>query len=146
MLSYETKDMSRDDIVHSTYVAANKLNEFKLKYQLIDQAGYEDIKWKIEQSIAYIEKIDILLALPEEEQAGELEKIHREIIDLNSYSICGKNELKWEVQKNYANFFSLALVGLEQLYVDYANKIRNQLQPKLRQQFKLDAEQRKIKV
>ncbi|MEH7333267.1 hypothetical protein V7161_11560 [Neobacillus drentensis] len=146
MLSYETKDMTRDDIVNATYEAAQKLNEFKLKYHLIDLIGYKDIKWKIEKSMAYIAKIDYLLALPEEQQSDDFKKIYREIEELNSYSICGKNELKWEVQKNYANFFSLALVGLEQLYVDYANKIRNHLQPKLRRQFKLEPERRKMKI
>ena len=51
MLSYETKDMTRDDIVNSTYESAQLLNDFKLKYGLIDQAGYDDIKWKIEKSV-----------------------------------------------------------------------------------------------
>lgn len=139
MLSYETKDMTRDDIVNSTYESAQLLNEFKLKYGLIDQEGYDDIKWKIEQSIDYIDKIDHVLALPEDQHAVELEKIRKEVQQLNEYSICGKNELKWEVKKNYANFFSLALVGLEQLYEEYVNKVKYQLQPKYRHQFKLDA-------
>ncbi|MEH7155448.1 TIGR04190 family B12-binding domain/radical SAM domain protein [Neobacillus drentensis] len=146
MLSYETKDMTRDDIVNSTYESAKLLNDFKLKYGLIDEDGYKEINWKIEKSINYIEKIDQVLALPEEQQAGELAKIREEIEELNKYSICGKNELKWEVQKNYANFFSLTLVGLEQLYEDYANKIRHLLKPQRRQQFRLDPEQRKMKI
>ncbi len=146
MLSYETKDMTRDDIVNATYEAAEKLNEFKLKYQLIDQAGYEDIKSKIERSKAYIEKIDSILSLPEDEQAPALTKLRKEIQELNNYSICGKNELKWEVQKNYANFFSLASVGLEQLYQDYVNKMNHFLRPKRRLQFRLDTEQQKAKL
>ncbi|WP_042354464.1 TIGR04190 family B12-binding domain/radical SAM domain protein [Bacillus rubiinfantis] len=145
MLSYETKDMTRDDIVNSTYEAAEKLNDFKLKYGLIDQEGYEDIKLKITQSQEYIEKIDYILTLPEVEQQAALAELREEIEKLNSYSICGKNELKWEVQKNYANFFSLALVGLEQLYEEYANKIKFQLRPKERFQFKLDTDHQKVK-
>ena len=146
MLSYETKDMTRDDIVNSTYESAKLLNDFKLKYGLIDEEGYQEINWKIEKSINYIEKIDQVLALPEEQQADELAKIREEIEELNKYSICGKNELKWEVQKNYANFFSLTLVGLEQLFEDYANKTRHFLKPQRRQQFQLDPEQRKMKL
>ncbi|WP_066248886.1 TIGR04190 family B12-binding domain/radical SAM domain protein [Neobacillus drentensis] len=146
MLSYETKDMTRDDIVNSTYESAQLLNDFKLKYGLIDEDGYLEIKWKIEKSIDYIEKIDYVLSLPEEQQPDELAKIREEIEELNKYSICGKNELKWEAPKNYANFFSLTLVGLEQLYEDYANKIRHLLQPQRRQQFQLDPEQRKMKI
>jgi B12-binding domain/radical SAM domain protein len=138
MLSYETKDMSRDDIVNSTYEAAQKLNDFKLKYSLIDKEGYLDIKEKIEKSRDYIEKIDLLLALPEDQQERGLAKIQAEIEELNRYSICGKNELKWEVPKNYANVFSLTLVGIEQLYEDYVNIIRNRLSPKRREQFKLE--------
>lgn len=138
MLSYETKDMTRDDIVNSAYEAAQMLNEFKLKYFLIDQRGYLDIKEKIEQSRAYIEKIDYILELPEEQQAKELAKIQNEIEVLNKYSICGKNELKWEVKKNYANPFSIALVGIQLLYEDYINRIRNRLSPERREQFKLD--------
>ncbi|MDR7239008.1 TIGR04190 family B12-binding domain/radical SAM domain protein [Neobacillus drentensis] len=146
MLSYETKYMTRDDIVNSTYESAQLLNDFKLKYGLIDEDGYLEIKWKIEKSIDYIEKIDYVLSLPEEQQPDELAKIREEIEELNKYSICGKNELKWEAPKNYANFFSLTLVGLEQLYEDYANKIRHLLQPQRRQQFQLDPEQRKMKI
>ncbi|WML24407.1 TIGR04190 family B12-binding domain/radical SAM domain protein [Neobacillus sp. OS1-33] len=146
MLSYETKDMTRDDIVNSTYESAQLLNDFKLKYGLIDEDGYLEIKWKIEKSIDFIEKIDYVLSLSEEQQPIELAKIREEIEELNKYSICGKNELKWEAPKNYANFFSLTLVGLEQLYEDYENKIRHLLQPKRRQQFQLDPEQRKMKI
>jgi hypothetical protein len=146
MLSYETQDMTRDDIVNSTYEAADKLNDFKLHYHLIDQEGYQGIKEKIEKSRAYIEKIDYVLGLPKAEQAPELAKIQKEVEELNKYSICGKNELKWEVQKNYANFFSLALVGMEQLYEDYMIKMKHLLSPKRREQFQLDPEQQKIKM
>ncbi len=138
MLSYETNEMTRDDIVRATYDTAKLLNDFKLKYALIDPDAYFDIEGKIERSMAYIEKIDQLLALPPAEQAQELIKVKKEIEELNRYSICGKNELKWEVKNNYANFFSLAMVGLEQLYVDYSNKIRHQLMPKRREQAELE--------
>ena len=146
MLSYETNEMTRDDIVNATYKAAAKLNEFKRNYQLIDQASYEEIQWKIAKSQEYIEKIDHILVLPEADQAGALAELRKEIEQLNNYSICGKNELKWEVQKNYANFFSLAMVGLEQLLQEYANKIQSQLHQEQRHQFKLKPEQRKAKL
>ncbi|WP_462410160.1 TIGR04190 family B12-binding domain/radical SAM domain protein [Neobacillus sp. Marseille-QA0830] len=146
MLSFETKEMTRDDIVNSTYEAAQKLNDFKLHYNLIDKAGYLEIKDKIEKSQAYIEKIDTILALPEEQQKPELDLLQEEIEQLNKYSICGKNELKWEVQKNYANFFSLSLVGLEQLYEEYKIKFKHLFQPQHRYQFKLDPEQRKANI
>ncbi|MBM7653923.1 TIGR04190 family B12-binding domain/radical SAM domain protein [Neobacillus cucumis] len=145
MLSYETKYMTRERIVNATYEAAERLNDFKLEYDLISQEDYFEIKVKIEKSKEYIGKIDHFLSLPAEEQAVEFAKIQEEIDELNKYSICGKNELKWEVQKNYANFFSLALVGIEQLYEDYVNKIRHFLSPRRREQFRLETEYRKVK-
>ncbi|MDP4163638.1 MAG: TIGR04190 family B12-binding domain/radical SAM domain protein [Bacillota bacterium] len=132
MLSYETNEMTRDEIVGSTYEAAQRLNNFKLKYQLIDQAAHADIDSKIVKSMQYIQTIDSLLALPLEEQSSRLGKLKKEIEELNRHSICGKNELKWEVQKNYANVFSLAIVGLELLYEDYIVKVKKQLNPATR--------------
>lgn len=143
MLSYETNEMTKDDIVRATYDSAKRLNNFKLDYSLIDQAAYFDIERKIEKSMEYIEKIDRLLALSPEQNGAELAKIKKEIEELNRYSICGKNELRWEVKKNYANIFSLALVGLEQLYEDYAIKIRHQLSPHNREQVKLEEAKQK---
>ncbi|MDP4086360.1 MAG: TIGR04190 family B12-binding domain/radical SAM domain protein [Bacillota bacterium] len=139
MLSYETKELSRDGIVKATYDAAKLLNHFKLKYSLIDNEAFCDIEEKIKKSIDYIDRIDWLLALPDEQQPTELSKIKKEINELNRYSICGKNELKWEVKNNYANVFSLALVGLEQLYEEYSIKIKRQFsRTKSREQIKLN--------
>ena len=115
MLSYETKEMTRDAIVNATYEAAKRLNTFKYQYALIDHGTFADIERKINKSKEYIEKIDQLITLPADQYAVEMVKMKREIEELNRYSICGKNELKWEIKKNYANIFSLALVGLDLL-------------------------------
>lgn len=138
MLSYETDQMTRDDIVNATYESAKRLNDFKYKYGLIDHAAYVNIEQKIDKSQEYIERIDHILSLPPERRPVELAKLKKEIKELNYYSICGKNELKWEVKKNYANFFSVALVGLEQLFADYLITIRHYLRPQRREQVKLD--------
>jgi B12-binding domain/radical SAM domain protein len=138
MLSYETKDMTRDDIVDATYESAKLLNDFKLKYQLIDKKAHQDIESKIERSQAYIKRIDELLAVSPEIQSTDLANLKREFDALNEYSICGKNELKWEVQKHYADFTSLAMVGLELLYQEYTTKVKKQLYPSARNQINLD--------
>ncbi len=119
MLSYETTSMNRDEIVASTYDSAAKLNDFKLKHGLITSDVHEDVKEKIAESQKYIAQIDHMMSLPESEQTAEMERIREDIKDINRHSICGKNELKWEVNKHYANFFSLAWVGLELLLHDW---------------------------
>jgi B12-binding domain/radical SAM domain protein len=118
MLSFETDYMTRDEIVRSTYDSAKKLNEFKLKYNLIDKRTYQEVNENMEKSLVYIERIDEIVALPELEKEKELVKLKKEMEDVNEYSICGKHELKWEVKKNYANVFSLTVIGLELLIAD----------------------------
>jgi B12-binding domain/radical SAM domain protein len=118
MLSYETKSMSRHTIVKATYDSALALSQMKLKYGLIDQFTYDQIEAKIKKSFAFIEEISLVKQLPKDEQIQEMERIRFELKKVNPYSICGKNELKWEVKKNYANFFSLTLIGLELLIKD----------------------------
>jgi B12-binding domain/radical SAM domain protein len=139
MLSYETTSMTRDDIVDATYESAKLLNDFKLQYKLIDKKAHQDIESKIARSQAYITRIDELLAKSPEIQQADLEKLKGEFDALNEYSICGKNELKWEVQKHYADFLSLAMVGLELLAEEYATKVKKQLYPSARKQINLDA-------
>jgi B12-binding domain/radical SAM domain protein len=139
MLSYETKEMTRDDIVDATYESAMLLNDFKLKYHIIDEKAHKDIQSKIERSQDYIKRIDELLANSPEIGQKDLAKLKAEFDALNEYSICGKNELKWEVQKNYANFLSLATVGIEQLVEEYKIKLNHQLYPSARKQVNLDA-------
>lgn len=118
MLSYETDCMTRDEIVDSTYEAAKKLNDFKLKYNLIDQATYQSVNEKIDKSIMFIKKVDQIMELPEEKIEQALFELEKELKNVNEYSICGKNELKWEVKKNYASLFSLAKLGLQLLIED----------------------------
>ncbi|WP_071459036.1 TIGR04190 family B12-binding domain/radical SAM domain protein [Bacillus massilinigeriensis] len=124
MLSFETDYMTRDDIVQSTYESAIKLNQFKLKYNLIDKKTFEEVNEKIEKSLVYIDKIDEIMELPELEKEKALELLSKEMEDVNKYSICGKHELKWEVQKNFADIFSLTAVGIELLIKDKAVSLK----------------------
>jgi radical SAM superfamily enzyme YgiQ (UPF0313 family) len=127
MLSYETEQMTREEIVKATYHSALRLNEFKLKYKIIDEKSYDDIKYKIHKSLEFIDRIDELMKmLPHEKEAG-LMQIKQEVADINRHSICGKNELKWEVKKLYANFASLTMIGLELLIADMAKGVKCQL-------------------
>jgi B12-binding domain/radical SAM domain protein len=127
MLSYETEQMTRDEIVKATYDSALLLNKFKLKNGLIDQATYNDIEMKITKSLEFIDRIDDIMKLPPEERDAKLSKIKREVIEVNRHSICGKNELKWETKKLYANFASLAVIGLELLFEEVIRRLKCQL-------------------
>ena len=124
MLSYETNQMTRDEIVKATYDSALLLNEFKRKYHLIDQEVYQDVKVKIVKSIEFINRIDRLMTLPAFEKEDGLTELKKEVEEVNRHSICGKNELKWEVKKRYANILSLALIGVELLLKDMVKRVK----------------------
>jgi B12-binding domain/radical SAM domain protein len=124
MLSYETNKMTRAEIVQSTYDSALKLNEFKFRNKIIAQDVYEEVKLKIEKSVEFLARLDDLALLPEKEQQKQLAIIKDEVDSINRHSICGENELKWEVKKLFANFPSLTYIGLELLIKDVIKDIK----------------------
>lgn len=127
MLSYETNAMTRKEIVKATYDSALKLNQFKWDHHIIDRQVYEEVKQKIEKSVEFLNRIDAIACLPEEQQQKELAGIKEEVEFINRHSICGKNELKWEVKKLFANLPSLTYIGLELLVKEIANNLKCRL-------------------
>jgi B12-binding domain/radical SAM domain protein len=127
MLSYETNNMTREEIVKATYDSALKLNQFKFDHQIIDKMVYDEVKNKIEKSVEFLERIDDIMLLAPEEKRRELVIIKEEVEVINRHSICGKNELKWEVKKLFANLPSLAHVGLEMLIREIAKEVKCRL-------------------
>jgi B12-binding domain/radical SAM domain protein len=127
MLSYETTSMTRKEIVKATYDSALKLNQFKVEHHIITKEVYEEIKHKIRKSIEFLERIDGLSFLPLEEQRKELANIKEEVEFINRHSICGKNELKWEVKKLFANLPSLTFIGLELFGKEIVNSLKCKL-------------------
>ncbi len=113
-LSYETDLLSRDDIVRATYESARRLNDFKRRYGLIKDADYTKVESKIAQALDYISSVDKIKQYPPEDQEQLLAALQKERQKVASggYEICGENELRWEVRRNYANFASLFVLGL----------------------------------
>lgn len=127
MLSYETNEMTRDIIVKATYDSALKLNQFKYNHDMIEEEVFREIKEKIEKSIEFLDKIDEIILLSAVEQECEFARLKKEVEMVNRHSICGKNELKWEVKKLFANIPSLTLIGLELLMKDIGKGIKCKL-------------------
>ena len=92
MLNYETKWMSRDQIVESTYQSALKLNRIKYKYGLIKEKKFKEIERRIGQAQSIIQAID------EQIKRGKstIDCSNPESLQLST--ICDKDELKWPVR------------------------------------------------
>ncbi|MEH7094205.1 TIGR04190 family B12-binding domain/radical SAM domain protein [Neobacillus vireti] len=127
MLSYETNKMTREDIVRSTYDSALKLNEFKYKHNIITKDVHDEVALKIHKSVEFLKRLEELVLLPEEEQKLEMARIKEEVNHINRHSICGQNELKWEVKKLFADIPSLTYIGLELLVKDRVKWVKCRL-------------------
>ncbi|MEH7438202.1 TIGR04190 family B12-binding domain/radical SAM domain protein [Neobacillus drentensis] len=127
MLSYETNSMTRAEIVRATYDSALKLNDFKYKNNLITKEVHDEVAVKIDKSLEFLQRLDRIMLLPKSKQKQEMEKIKEEVDQINRHSICGKNELKWEVKKLFADFPSLTYIGLELLVKDIIKGVKCRL-------------------
>jgi hypothetical protein len=87
-LNYETKWMTRDEIVKATYDGALKLLAIKKDYGVISRRAALKIRDHLERAIILSEKI-----IDPEHIDDELRK---EIFSMNTLdSVCGKHELDW---------------------------------------------------
>jgi len=103
-LSYETKWMTRDDIVQTSYQAGLRLNRLKEKYGLLDPATADRTEKRILLAREMIGKVDEIILLPEPERARKLLAL-KETFDRASMStVCDKEEIKWPVFRWRLNF------------------------------------------
>ena len=97
VLSYETKWMTRDDIVDASYDAADILNRTRSECGLI---GPEELAARIERtSMArnMMHDIDLALAIKDtEERQIALDKLRQKGEELMESTICQKRDLEWE--------------------------------------------------
>lgn len=110
-LNYETDAMTRDQIVQATYDSARQLNAFKFRCGLISASIYQGVDTKIDQAVQYMLAIDAIKKAPKEEQPGLLAAIKERIDAANAAEICGAQELRWQVRRNYAGPWSLLWAG-----------------------------------
>ena len=99
MLSYETKWMSRDEIVYGGYEAASKLNEIKYKHGLLHPKRFAEIDCRIKQAVQVMRKIDEIVEsgkLDTKDKA--LESLKKEMDNLRNSTICDKKQLEWPIR------------------------------------------------
>lgn len=103
-LSYETKWMTRHEIVESTYQAGLRLNRLKERYGLLDKETARQTEERILLAMEMIRKIDEVLVLSEPLRNQKLMAL-KEIFDRASMStVCDKEEIKWPVFRWGLNF------------------------------------------
>lgn len=123
VLNYETRWMSRDDIVAATYESGRRLNQVKGKYGIIDPALAARTDQRIAQARALIEEIDHLVAIPNlvERQARIAELKHR-VDNSNLSTVCDKGELEIPVRGASINFLQAAALVAKGYWHDFTRR------------------------
>ena len=101
MLSFETDEMSREEIAQASYQVAGELNELKYKHGLIDAATYAAVSHSLTAAEAVLIEIDRTAALPADKRAEALAMIRRQIQTANGAALCGVDELKWPLSQRF---------------------------------------------
>lgn len=98
LLGYETRWMSRQDIVDVTYKALRELNAIKRRHGLVSARyadGREDF---LDGSVRLLDRLDRAGALEGPERTDELQRIEGEARELRARCYMVKDELEWPVR------------------------------------------------
>ncbi len=118
-LNYETKWMSRDELVDVTYEAALELNRLKLEHGLLKPKEAGRVAERISRERELMGEIDRLVEL--QNQAGTDEKL-RQIMELfetvGPATICKKDEMNWPSARLAFNPIGLIGSALAALHKD----------------------------
>ena len=95
-LNYETKWMTRDEIVYGTYEAALRLNRLKGEFALIDTKTTLATEARIKEAVRLMRRIDEIASIEDRERRkSELATLGLHISRLNMSTVCEKSELEW---------------------------------------------------
>ncbi len=95
-LNYETKWMTREEIVYGTYEAALRLNRLKGEFGLIDMKTALATERRIQEAVRLMRRIDEIASIEDREhRKRELAKLGLHISRLNMSTVCEKSELEW---------------------------------------------------
>ncbi len=113
VLNYETRWMSRDEIVASTYEAGQRLNALKAEHHLISADLAARTEARIRRAVELIAVVDQLVARGPEVVARELQALKPEIDRVNESTVCEKKELDLPVGVNRFNPLTIARAWVE---------------------------------
>ncbi|MDD1746734.1 MAG: TIGR04190 family B12-binding domain/radical SAM domain protein [Methanomassiliicoccales archaeon] len=97
VLSYETRWMSRDDIVDASYDAADLLNQARFENGLFDENELEMRFDRTDMARRMMREIDAALALKDlDARNARFEELREKGRELMESTICQKSDLEWE--------------------------------------------------
>jgi B12-binding domain/radical SAM domain protein len=98
VLNYETRWMSRDQLVDVTYAAGRRLNQVKAAAGLVDAAVAEATEQRIGRAQVLMAEIDRLVAVcPPAAFDREMARLKPDVDQVNMSTVCDKRELNLDV-------------------------------------------------
>lgn len=111
-LNYETKWMTRDELVDITYEAALELNSIKLKWRVISEDEAARTGARIRRAVEVMKRVDDIVArFPDGEvRRRELLALKALADDASISTVCDKTELEWRAGYGLLKFRPLGLL------------------------------------
>ena len=103
-LSYETRWMTRDDIVESSYQAGLRLNRLKEHFGLLEKETADRTEKRILLAREMIRKVDEIIFLGDPERRQRLMALKETFDRVSMSTVCDKEEIKWPVFRWRLNF------------------------------------------
>jgi B12-binding domain/radical SAM domain protein len=108
ILNYETRWMTRRQLVDATYDAAERLNDLKARYGRISPRSARAVARDIQAARRLRERLDAAIGQPD--WAAAAPELHGEIVRFSQSTVCDKRELFWP--RHVVNFRIPALARL----------------------------------
>ena len=113
MLGYETRWMTRQDIVDVTYDALLELNRAKAKHGRISSGPAAEVESFLRDNVALLRRLDAVNAAASDGRDDELARIKLEAEDLRRRSDIVKDELAWPVEGARFRYGGIAKILLK---------------------------------
>lgn len=98
ILNYETKWLSRNEIVESSYESAIELNRIKLKHGLLIPKEAKKQEEKTLEAYAFSKEIDKVLTIKNEtERNNKLKNMKRHMDKYSRSTTCSMKDLEWSI-------------------------------------------------
>jgi len=113
ILNYESRFISRDELVDATYEAALGLNRLKGKAGGIEEKVMKNNEERIKVAMETMKEIDkIVLIQNPEERESELKKLKDKTMKYSLSTVCEKSELEFPLTNKSFRWFSIAKTAL----------------------------------
>jgi B12-binding domain/radical SAM domain protein len=108
VLNYETRWMTRDELVESTYEAGLRLNRLKASYGVVDQQTATATEHRITRAMQIMDDIDEIMKVESLlERDRRMRELKSEVDRLCESTVCEKSELEWPTVPVNVNLFNV---------------------------------------